>query len=232
MTVLVDHASLIMKGLWITVQLTVYGILATVVVAFAVGLARLSEHRWLRWPAIAFTEVFRGTSLVVQLFWFFYALPYLGVYLNPMVAAVLVLGLNEGAYAAEIVRSAIASRPVGQTEASVALGIRPRHRLWRILIPQSIPIMLPSFGNVGVDLLKATSLVSLVTVYDLTQRVTAIQQSVGGQTGVLFGALLVLYFALSMLLALLVRALESRFSLDRSVIRRRGLFVDRAQVSV
>jgi polar amino acid transport system permease protein len=230
-SVVFDHAGLIWKGLLVTVQLTVLGIILTAVVAFLIGLARLSKHRALRWPATWFVEIFRGTSLVVQLFWFFYALPFLGIYMPPMVAGVLVLGLNEGAYAAEIVRSAIKSRPVGQTEAGIALGLRPVQRLWRILIPQSVPAMLPSFGNVAVDLLKNTSLVSLVTVYDLTQRAVSIQQSVGGQTVALFSTLLVLYFLMSLLMAGGVRMLENRFAIDRSVVRKRGLFVDRSEAA-
>lgn len=229
MSVVFDHAGLIGRGLLVTVVLTVLGIILTGIVAFLVGLARLSKHRILRWPATWFVELFRGTSLVVQLFWFFYALPYLGVYMPPMVAGVLVLGLNEGAYAAEIVRGAIRARPTGQTEAGIALGLRPVHRLWRILIPQSVPAMLPSFGNVAVDLLKNTSLVSLVTVYDLTQRAVSIQQAVGGQTVALFSTLLVLYFLMSLLMAGIMRILEARFAIDRSMVRKRGLFVDRPE---
>jgi polar amino acid transport system permease protein len=132
----------------------------------------------------------------------------------PLMAGVLALGLNEGAYAAEVVRGAIRSRPSGQTEACVALGIPPAKRMRRILIPQSIPAMLPPFGNVLVDLLKNTSLVSLVTVLDLTYQAGQIRINTG-ETAAVFLTLLVMYFILSLLLSAFMAWLERRFAIDR-----------------
>jgi polar amino acid transport system permease protein len=214
MSALVEYWPELVEGLGLTVLITVLGLVMTVVVAFAAGLARLSRLRILRVPAYVFVEIFRGTSLVVQLFWFFYALPILGIEFTPIAAAVLVLGLNEGAYAAEIVRGTIASRPKGQKEACIALGMGPALRMRRVLIPQSIPAMLPSFGNVFVDLLKATSLVSLVTIADLTFAAQT-ARNFTGDTAAIFATILVVYFTLSMLLAGLTRALERRFAIDR-----------------
>jgi polar amino acid transport system permease protein len=210
----IAYAPLLVQGLLITLLVTVLGAAVAVVTAFAAGLARLSQHRWLRWPAGVFVEIFRGTSLLVQMFWFFFAMPFFGIQLAPLTAAVLALGLNEGAYAAEIVRGTIGSRARGQTEACVALGIGPALRMRRILIPQSIPAMLPPFGNVLVDLLKNTALVSLVTVADLTFRAQMVRNTTG-QTAAVFLTILVVYFVLSLLLALLVKWLERRFALDR-----------------
>ena len=113
------------RGLLTTLLVTALATLLAILVAFGAGLARLSEHRILRWPAAVFVEVFRGTSLVVQMFWFFFALPGFGIQLAPLAAAVLALGLNEGAYAAEIVRGTISSRAAGQKEACIALGRAP-----------------------------------------------------------------------------------------------------------
>jgi polar amino acid transport system permease protein len=207
-------APLLLHGLLVTILVTVLGALLTVVVAFTAGLARLSQHRLLRWPAGVFIEVFRGTSLVVQLFWFFFALPAFGIQLAPLAAAVLALGLNEGAYAAEIVRGSIKSRTAGQDEACTALGMGRVLRLRRILIPQSIPAMLPPFGNVMVDLLKNTSLVSLVTVSDLTFRAGFVRNAMGHTTEV-FLIILVIYFALSQVISASTKWLERRFALDR-----------------
>lgn len=214
MSALLEYWPDLLRGLGMTVLVTVLGLLLTIVVAFAAGLARLSRLWVLRAPAYVFIEVFRGTSLVVQLFWFFYALPFLGIEFTPIAAAVLVLGLNEGSYAAEIVRGTIASRPKGQTEACIALGLSPAQRMRRILLPQSIPAMLPSFGNVFVDLLKATALVSLVTINDLTFTAQT-ARNFTGETAVIFTTILLLYFALAMLLAWLTRILERRFAIDR-----------------
>ncbi|MDQ4045767.1 MAG: ectoine/hydroxyectoine ABC transporter permease subunit EhuC [Actinomycetota bacterium] len=217
MSAVIDYAPLLWQGLLTTILVTVLSGALCVVVAFAAGLGRLSRHRFLSWPAGIFIEVFRGTSLLVQMFWLFFALPFFGIQLHPLTAAVLALGLNEGAYAAEVVRGAIASRAKGQTEACIALGMEPALRLRRIIIPQSIPAMLPPFGNVMVDLLKNTSLVSLVTVADLTFSAQMIR-STTGQTTAIFVTILLMYFALSYLLTLLTGWLERRFALDRNAV--------------
>jgi polar amino acid transport system permease protein len=219
MSAVIDYAPLLLRGLWITIVVTVLGSAVMLVVAFAAGLGRLSQHRFLRWPAAVFVEIFRGTSLLVQMFWLFYALPFFGFTLTPMAAAVLALGLNEGAYAAEVVRGAITSRTVGQNEACIALGMGRALRLRRILIPQAIPMMLPSFCNVFIDLLKNTSLVSLVTVADLTFRAQNVRNTTG-QTTAVFLSILVVYFVLSMLITVLVKGLERRFALDRQATPR------------
>jgi polar amino acid transport system permease protein len=214
MSALREYWPLLLEGLGMTVLITTLGLVLTVVVAFTAGLARLSRLWVVRAPAYVFIEVFRGTSLVVQLFWFFYALPFLGIEFTPVAAAVLVLGLNEGSYAAEIVRGTIASRPRGQTDACIALSLSTGQRMRRVLIPQSIPAMLPSFGNVFVDLLKATALVSLVTISDLTFAAQT-ARNFTGETTTIFLTIMLVYFGLAMLLAWLTRYLEYHFAIDR-----------------
>ncbi|AKS34141.1 ectoine/hydroxyectoine ABC transporter permease subunit EhuC [Mycolicibacterium goodii] len=215
MTQLLEYRDLLAEGLWTTVVVTVFGILITIVVAFVVGFMRLSRHWILRAPSYVFVEFFRGTSILVQLAWVVYALPFLGVrFTDNLVAGIVVLGLNEGAYAAEIVRGAITSRPRGQTEAAVALGLKPAQRMRRILVPQSIPVMLPSFGNVAVDLLKATPLVYFIGVADLTADGLAIRTETQDTATILIMLLLV-YFILALILAGITRLLENRFALER-----------------
>lgn len=206
---------LLWRGLRFTVLVAVLGTAVAIVAAFIAGLGRLSDHRLIRWLAVGFIELFRGTSLVVQLFFLFFALPAFGIQLSPLLAGVLALGLNEGAYAAEIVRSAIIGRTVGQNEACIALNMGKTLRMRRVLIPQSIPAMLPPFGNVMVDLCKNTSLVSLIGVSDLTFNGEFIRNDMG-QTTTVFVILLVLYFLLSQLILLLSKWLERRFALDRT----------------
>jgi polar amino acid transport system permease protein len=215
----IEYSGLLAQGLGVTILVTVLGAALTIAVAFAAGLSGLSQHWFLRWPSYIFVEFFRGSGLLVQMFWFFYALPFFGIQLHPLLAGVLALGLNEGAYAAEVVRGTIRSRPKGQSEAAIALGMSRTQRLWRILIPQSIPAMLPAFGNVMVDLLKNTSLVSLVTVADLTWRAFN-ARTVTGATVELFLTILVLYYLLSLGIGWLTRALERRFALDRKAVGR------------
>jgi polar amino acid transport system permease protein len=207
---LIDYAPMLWSGLLTTLALFALGSVLTVFVAFVAGLGRLSRRLALRGPAAVFIELFRGTSMIVQLFWFFYALPLLGVSLSPFVTGVLVLGLNEGAYAAEIVRGAIRARPIGQTEACVALGISPTKALFRILIPQSVAAMIPPFGNVLVDLLKTTSLVSTVTVLELTNQGLVVRTNTG-ETATVFVMLLIVYLVLSLAVGGAVRLFEKRF---------------------
>ncbi len=217
MQVIIDNLDRLWNGLLVTLQLIVLGSALTVVVAFVLGLGRMSRFWFLRFPSAVFIETFRGTSMIVQLFWVFFALPFLGIELTALVAGVLVLAFNEGAYGAEIVRGAIKSRPVGQTEACIALGIGPVKRMRRILIPQSIPAMLPPFGNVMIDLLKNSALLSTITVLELTYQGNTIRQ-ITGETTAVFTTLLVIYFVLSMLIYVVFQVLESRFA----VVDRRG----------
>lgn len=216
MSQVAPYLPLLLGGLWITLALTVVGMALALVVAFAAGLSRMSRRRWLRWPASAFIDVFRGTSMVVQLFWLFFALPFFGIQLTPFAAGVLALGLNEGAYAAEIVRGSINSLPAGQREAAVALSMSPYQRMRRVILPQAIPVMIPSFGNVLIDLLKNTSLVSLVTVSDLTFRAQMVRSSTGATTAV-FLTILVLYFVVAYALSLGRAWLERWMSPTREV---------------
>lgn len=226
MDVIVEYAPLLSRGLLVTLQVTLLGIALTVLVAFVAGLSGLSKFWFIRWPSFVFVEFFRGSGLIVQMFWLFFALPIFGIKLNPLTAGVLALGLNMGAYGAEIVRGTIASRPKGQTEAAIALGMSPTKRFWRILIPQSIPAMLPPFGNLTVDLLKNTSLVSLVTVADLTWAAQTVRTNTG-QTVEIFFTIMVLYYILSLVLGQLTSFLERRFALDRKAtgsVRKQSLF--------
>lgn len=206
---------LLWHGLQITLLLTVLGTIVAMLAAFVAGLGRLSDHWPIRLLAVGFIELFRGSSLVVQLFFLFYALPAFGVELSPLLAGVLALGLNEGAYAAEIVRGAIVGRTTGQNEACIALNMGKTLRMRRVLIPQSIPAMLPPFGNVMIDLAKNSSLVSFITVKDLTTEAGFVRNDVG-QTTTVYLILLVLYFALSQLISLLSKWLERRFALERT----------------
>lgn len=222
MSQILPFLPLLLNGLLITLALTAVGMVITVVVAFAAGLCRMSRRRWLSWPAGVFIEIFRGTSMLVQLFWLFFALPFFGVQLVPFAAAVLALGLNEGAYGAEIVRGAIIALPRGQREGAIALSLTPYQRLRFVILPQAIPAMIPPFGNVFVDLLKNTSLVSLVTVADLTFRAQMVRATTGA-TAAVFGTILVLYFVVAYLLSVATAWFERRMDPARPAPRRRAL---------
>jgi polar amino acid transport system permease protein len=199
--------------LWITLWA---GVLA-LFMAFVGGVAKLSRNAAARWLAIIYIELFRGTSAIVQLFWLFFVLPFFGIELSAVLAGILALGLNVGAYGAEVVRGAILAVPKGQYEAATALNFTPRQRLWRVLIPQAVVNMIPPFGNLAIELLKATSLVSLVTVTDLTYRAQILDRnSFGVQTSSIYFLTLILYFVFAVVITLLIRGVETRLATGRN----------------
>jgi polar amino acid transport system permease protein len=206
-----DLLPFLLRGLGITVQLTLVSALLALAAAILAGITRTSRFWLLRFLAGTYIEVFRGTSVLVQLFWFYFALPLFGVSLSAFTAGVLALGLNVGAYGAEVVRGALASIPKGQTEAAIALNMTPFQRMVRVIFPQALLLMLPPFGNLLIELLKATALVALITLPDLTFQGRSLVQTTG-RTQEIFLWLFVLYFALAYPLTLGVRWIERRAS--------------------
>lgn len=201
----------ILSGVVLTIQLTVLGNALSVVVGFLVGFARLSNNRWARGAARTFTEFFRGTSIYVQLYWVYFVLPLAGLQLSPFIVAVLVLGLNAGAYASEIVRGAMLALPREQFEGCVALNLGRWQRLRYVLLPQALPLMIPPFANSFIELLKGTSVVSLISLAELTFRA----QTVRSQTGdslIPFVTILVMYLVLAITISALMRRFERRFT--------------------
>lgn len=210
----------VLSGLQTTVVITAISLVIALAVGLLVGCARLSRRRILTWPSAVFVEVFRGTSELVQLFWVFFALPILtGYQLTPITAACIVFGLNQGSYISEIVRSAMLAVPRAQREAVVALNLPPVRAFRRIILPQAVPRMLPPLGNQAIDLLKATSIVSLITVADLTFRAQQIR-TLTGQTLESFGVIFVVYFLLSSVLGFGVKRAENHFAIGPCDLKR------------
>jgi polar amino acid transport system permease protein len=151
-----------------TIKVLVCSTILYVIISLIFGLMRLSKNPIIQGTATVYIEFFRGTSLLVQLFWFYYVLPFFGLTLEAFTAGVVAIGMNFGAYGAEIVRGGVLAVPKGQWEGAFALNFTPAKRMRKIIIPQIFPIILPPAANLTVELLKATALVALVTVVDLT----------------------------------------------------------------
>lgn len=197
----------LLKGVLVTLEVTALAMLVAMPVAFLLALGRMSTWRAPRWIAGFVIETFRGTSALVQLFWAFYVLPFFGLELAPLWAGVIVLGLNEGSYFAEVIRPALASVVAGQRDAAIALHLPRRYRFFQIILPQALPVIIPPFGNSLVGMLKFTALVSLVTIQDLSFRASMIRASLG-ESGPVYGLTLLIYFAIAMLMVAGVRRLE------------------------
>ncbi|HYO60775.1 MAG TPA: ectoine/hydroxyectoine ABC transporter permease subunit EhuC [Actinomycetota bacterium] len=193
----------------VTVEVFVFGALVCVAVAVLAGLGRLSQRWIVRTVVGCFIEVFRGSNVLVQLYIAYYVLPVWGVTLSPFQASVAVLGLNCGAYGAEVVRGAILAVPAGQRDAAAALDFSGWQTLRRVVFPQALVIMLPSLGTLLIDLLKGTAIVSLVTLVDVT--FTAQQLRLTGEsTAAVYGLALVVYFVLASIVDVAVKYLERR----------------------
>ena len=209
---LVDRSPQILDGVRTTVLATVVGALLALIIAFVFGLAQLAKVAVVRIVARVFVEFFRGTSLVVQLFWLAFVLPQLpyplGFRLDPLLVGVIALGLNYGAYAAEVVRGSINSVPKGQYEAISALSLSPVRGMFRVVIPQAWALMIPSLSNLWIQLLKGSAIVSSVTLYDLFFQIEQVRDRTGTWFAYLFA--LVAYFVIAWVIVVIMNALEVR----------------------
>lgn len=198
----------IADGIFTTLQLTVGGALLAFALSLILGFMARSKRIVIRGIARTIIEFFRGTSLVVQLFFFFFVLPIFGLEMPAIMAGILGLGLNYGAYGAEVVRGSLNSVPTAQWEATVALSLSPVKRMWRIIFPQAWAIMIPSLNNLLIQLLKGTAIVSFITLVDLTVELNKLRVD----TDVFFAYSLglIIYFLLAYAFTLVMNALEVR----------------------
>jgi polar amino acid transport system permease protein len=197
----------LLAGAWITIEITVMAAVLAAVCSVTAAIAKLYGILPVRWLAVAYIETFRGTSALVQLFWLYFVFPYFGVSMEPITAAVVALGLNIGAYGAEVVRGAIQAVPRGQWEAATALNMTRAMALRRIVLPQAFVAMIPPWGNLLIELLKSTALVSLITIGDLTFRAQQMNQTTI-RTVEIFTLTLIIYLCLSLVIIYAVRLVE------------------------
>lgn len=197
----------IAQGLGITISILIASSLFAYLMAFIAGLSRLSKNVIIRKATGFYVEVFRGTSLIVQLFWLYYAVPMLfDVHLGSnWVIGVLAIGLNYGAYLSEVVRTSILAVDDGQSEAATALNMSSFQRMRLIIFPQAVRMMLPEFGNYTIQILKGTSLVYLIGLTDILYFGDIIRSTNASITPIVYLVVLVFYFILALPLIWLTR---------------------------
>ncbi|MEU9342984.1 ectoine/hydroxyectoine ABC transporter permease subunit EhuC [Streptomyces sp. NPDC048278] len=201
---------LVLRGVWTTVQLLVLSGLLMTAVALVVGVARTHRLWIVRFLAGLYTEVFRGTSALVMIFWVFFVLPVaFGWQLVPLWAGTLALGLTYGAYGSEIVRGALNAVDPAQKEGGIALSFTPWQRLRLILLPQAVPEMIPSYCNLLVELLKGTALVSITGMGDLAFSGNLVRLALQ-ESAHIYTYLLLIYFVIAFVITRLMRGLEKR----------------------
>ncbi|MEY7999125.1 ectoine/hydroxyectoine ABC transporter permease subunit EhuC [Clostridium sp. Mt-5] len=172
-----DILPILLKGSVMTVELTVITLILGTLLGIFLALLKLSKNIILRSLSGFYTWIFRGTPLLLQLFFFYYGLPFIGIELTPFTAAILGLGLNCGAYMAEIIRGGIQSINKGQFEAAKALGFSYGETMRKIILPQTWKVIIPPVGNEFISILKDTSLVSTIAMVELMRSAQQIYAS-------------------------------------------------------
>jgi len=157
----------LVRGALITITVSLLAFGMALVFGLITGIARISRVAPLRGVAACYIQFIRGTPLLLQLFFIYYVLPYVGIVLTPFVSGLLGLTLNYAAYMAEVFRSGILAIPKGQWEAGQSVGMSRRLLMRRIILPQAIRIIIPSLGNFFVSIFKDSALVSVITMRDL-----------------------------------------------------------------
>jgi polar amino acid transport system permease protein len=197
----------LLKGAQITIMISLASIVLGAGFAFAAGIARTSSNRFVSGLAFIYIVLFRGTPLLVQLFWFYYALPLIGISFDPITTGIAVLSLLTGAFGAEVVRGSLLAVPHSQHEAARALNFSRTYTLWHISMPQAIVEMMPAFGNLAVQNLKDTALVSLISIADLTFQAQSLR-NITLDSATVYTLTLIGYFVIALGLMLLVRIIE------------------------
>jgi len=201
----------LLQGLWVTIALTAVVMLLSLPLGLGVAFARLTRFWPLKAIAYAYTELFRTTPLLVQIFFAFFALPVvIGVNFDYFTAAVVAFTLNVGAFLAEIFRGSINSIDRGQREAALATGMNERQAMRRVVLPQAIRRSVPLVAAIWVSLFKDTSLVSLVGLKDLMGEGATIYRESFRQIEVM-AVLAIMYFALTYPQALIINRLFEKY---------------------
>ncbi|WP_217587409.1 amino acid ABC transporter permease [Lentibacillus saliphilus] len=210
MNALIEIFPTLFQGVKITILVLLGSIVVGYFLAFIAGFCLLSNNIILRTLTRFYVEIFRGTSLIVQLFWLYYALPMLfNIDLGSnYLAGVLAISLNYGAYMSEVVRGSIVAVAQGQREAATALNMSRFQRMRLVIFPQAVRMMLPEFGNYLIQMVKATSLVSLIGMKDILYYGDRFRFSEISMTPIVLFLALVFYFIIALPLIFLTRKME------------------------
>ncbi|RNA66593.1 amino acid ABC transporter permease [Alteribacter keqinensis] len=203
---------LLLKGLQITLIIALSSMVISLVLGLFLAVARMSKRWFIRWPARMYISFMRGTPLLVFLFILYYGIPVLGVqFSSAIVAAIVGISLNFAAYNAEVIRSAIMSVPRGQWESAASLQMTYWQTMRRVVIPQATRIALPPTTNIFLDIVKGTSLASVITVHELLYSARLVAgQTFDSMTMYITAALI--YWAVCIVIGYFQERLEKRYN--------------------
>ena len=208
--VFVETLPLLLMGLWVTVGLGVAAVVLGAIGGLLLALLRLYAPGPLRWIAVAYINVFRAIPLLVLLIVIYYALPFVGLRLTSFTSATMALSLVSAAYSAEILRAGIEGLPRGQSEAARAVGLSPLRQMTDVILPQAVKLVIPPLTSNAINVMKDTSLASVVAMPDLLKQATQAQALAANPTPLIGAALI--YLVLLLPFVNLVGVAESRLS--------------------
>jgi polar amino acid transport system permease protein len=203
----------LLDGARVTISLTVASVLAGLVLAFFLAMGKRSKNVIINKVSSAYIFFFRGTPLLMQLYFVYYALPMIAPFLtinSRFLAAFIAFGLNSAAYCAEIIRAAIDSIDKGQFEAAKALGLNYAQTMRFVIIPQSIRRLIPPVGNEFIMVLKDASLVSIIALVDITKATRNIEGST--RSALVYIPAMLLYLAITAVFSYIFHKLEKKYS--------------------
>src|ERR1700731_1902020 len=204
----------LLRGALLAIEISVLAMAFGLVLGLGLALMRLSRHAWVRGPAWCYIWFMRGTPLLLQLVFIYDVLPAIGIKLNTFATAVIGFSLNEAAFSAEIIRGGVLSVHRSQATAAAALGMSRLLTLRGIVLPQAMRAILPGMGNQAINMLKSTSLASVIMVNELAFRA---EQIVGQnfQFFTVFAGAALIYLAMTSCVAVGQVAAEKRFDFTR-----------------
>lgn len=204
----------LLTGMKMTVYFTISGLFFGFILGSIIGLGRTSKNRTLHGAASVYVEIVRGTPILVQAIWIYYALPQLlGFNLNTLAAGTAAIAINSGAYIAEVVRGAVEGVSKGQSEAGRSLGLSKLQTMRYIIWPQAFRRMIPPLGNQFIISLKDTSLFTIISAAEMTQK-SQIVVAANFKYLEIFTLLALLYLSLTIPMTMVLRTIERRLDVS------------------
>ena len=218
--IILEYPDMFLGGLWLTIQVACWGLIGSLLLGIVIALMRTAPIAPLRWIGVAYVEFFRNTPLLVQLFFFFFGLPFLGIRISQDVfvtifyEAIMAMSFYHGAYVAEVIRGGLLGVDRGQIEAARSLGLSYVQMLRFVQVPQAVRSVIPPLGNIGIALVKNTSLAATIGLAELLHN-TEVVEARTFRAVEAFTAAAILYLALTIPLGIGVNLLERRLLVSR-----------------
>jgi len=214
-SIFINYGPQLLLGFWMTIKIVLCAIALGMPLGLILALGRRSQNIFLQFISTSFIEVFRNTPFIIQVFLFYYVLPFYGLRLSAEYVGILALAAFGSAYFAEIIRAGIDAIPKGQLESARAIGMTDWQAMRYIILPQTISIIIPPLTNQTLSLIKESAILSTITVRELTMTGIMVQ----GETFRPFEAFImiaILYWALNETIATILRKIERNYGLGQN----------------